>query len=106
PPSGDCDDNGVPDSQELQVDTDGDGLPDVCDQYDDDDDNPDRTDPRPRDPLCSIGPCPTANAGPDQILECTAAGAAPAQLNGSASTNPGGGALTFAWTSTVPLQNA
>ena len=43
---------------------------------------------------------PVANAGPDQILECACAGngGTPATLNGSASADPDGTALSYAWT--------
>jgi hypothetical protein len=39
---------------------------------------------------------PTANAGPDQVLECQGA-LTVATLDGSGSTDPDGGALSFAW---------
>jgi hypothetical protein len=41
---------------------------------------------------------PVANAGPDQTLECAGHGGTPATLNGSASTDPDGTALSYAWT--------
>jgi len=41
---------------------------------------------------------PVANAGPDQILECAGPGGTPATLNGSASTDPDGSALSYVWT--------
>lgn len=41
---------------------------------------------------------PVANAGPDQILECAGNGGTPATLNGSASTDPDGAALSYIWT--------
>jgi hypothetical protein len=41
---------------------------------------------------------PVANAGLDQTLECAGTGGTPATLNGSASTDPDGTALTYAWT--------
>lgn len=41
---------------------------------------------------------PVANAGPDQILECAGNGGTPATLNGSASTDPDGTALSYMWT--------
>jgi hypothetical protein len=40
---------------------------------------------------------PTANAGPDQVVECAGAGTA-VTLNGSASTDPENATLTFTWT--------
>jgi hypothetical protein len=40
---------------------------------------------------------PTANAGPDQTVECAAAGA-PVTLNGTGSTDPDNDSLTFTWT--------
>jgi hypothetical protein len=41
-----------------------------------------------------------ANAGPDQLgLECTSPGGRSVTLNGTASTDPDGDALTFAWSS-------
>jgi hypothetical protein len=44
---------------------------------------------------------PVANAGPDQILECAGSGGTPATLNGSASTDPDGTALSYMWTDEV-----
>jgi hypothetical protein len=41
PPGGDCDHDGIPDSVEGTVDTDGDGVPDRCDEDADGDDLPD-----------------------------------------------------------------
>ena len=41
---------------------------------------------------------PVANAGPDQTLECAGHGGTPATLNGSASTDPDGTALSYVWT--------
>ena len=41
---------------------------------------------------------PVANAGPDQILECAGSSGTPATLNGSASTDPDGTALSYVWT--------
>ena len=41
--------------------------------------------------------CVFANAGPDQVLECTAAGRAVAQLDASTSYDTSGAAVTFAW---------
>jgi hypothetical protein len=44
---------------------------------------------------------PVANAGPDQVLECAGQGGAMATLNGSASTDPDGTALSYVWTDEV-----
>jgi len=41
---------------------------------------------------------PTANAGPDQTVECTSPSGANVMLDGSASSDPNGDALTFTWT--------
>jgi hypothetical protein len=41
---------------------------------------------------------PVAVAGPDQTLECSSATGASATLDGSASSDPEGGALSFLWT--------
>jgi probable HAF family extracellular repeat protein len=41
---------------------------------------------------------PTANAGPDQTVEATAAAGASVTLNGAASGDPDGDVLTFTWT--------
>ena len=106
PPGDDCDGNGIPNGAESLADTDGDGLPDVCDQDDDGDDLPDPVDPRPQDPLCQSASCPIASAGPDQLLQCQAAGGASAVLDGSASTDPNNAPLSFQWTASVPLLNA
>src|SRR5207244_1363184 len=40
PPGGDCNNNGVPDSAESTGDKDGDGVPDVCDDDPNGDDDP------------------------------------------------------------------
>jgi hypothetical protein len=98
PPGGDCDHNGIPDSQEVLADTDQDGLPDVCDEDDDGDDVPDPDDPAPKDPAtpCPVGNCVVADAGPDQLLQCTAGGAV-AQLDGRGSHAVGNVPLTFSW---------
>jgi hypothetical protein len=106
PPGGDCDRNGIPDGQEPQVDTDADGLLDICDQDDDNDDEPDASDPDPRNPKCSVPACPNANAGPDQIVQCSTLSSAVAILDGRGSNDPDGQTLAFSWQSSVPLQNA
>jgi Ca2+-binding RTX toxin-like protein len=50
--------------------------------------------------------CVTANAGPDQIVECVSGGTTPVTLNGSASS-AAGGPPTFQWSVPgVVLQNA
>jgi hypothetical protein len=41
---------------------------------------------------------PVANAGPDQVLECAGPGGTTAKLDGSASTDPSGTALSYVWT--------
>jgi hypothetical protein len=41
---------------------------------------------------------PVANAGPDQVVECTSPAGAQVMLNGSASFDPDGDPLTFTWT--------
>jgi hypothetical protein len=41
---------------------------------------------------------PVANAGPDQTLECTGNGGPLVTLNGSASSDPDGDALSYIWT--------
>jgi hypothetical protein len=41
---------------------------------------------------------PVANAGPDQTLECAGHGGTAVTLNGSASTDPDGTALSYVWT--------
>jgi hypothetical protein len=41
---------------------------------------------------------PAANAGPDQTVECAGPNGTPVTLNGSASTDPDGTALSYAWT--------
>jgi hypothetical protein len=41
---------------------------------------------------------PVASAGPDQTLECAGSSGTPATLNGSASTDPDGTALSYVWT--------
>ncbi len=41
---------------------------------------------------------PTANAGPDQTVELTSCGGAAVALDGSASSDPDGDSLTYAWT--------
>jgi predicted small lipoprotein YifL len=41
---------------------------------------------------------PTADAGPDQIAECTSPSGTDVTLDGSASSDPDGDALTFEWT--------
>ena len=48
----DCDNDGVANGEEgdPDLDTDGDGLPDICDDDDDKDDVPDIYDPAPKDP--------------------------------------------------------
>ena len=106
PPGGDCDYNGIPDAQEAQADTDGDGLGDVCDEDDDADDIPDATDPDPKDSECQVPACPIANAGPDQIVQCSAPDTAVATLDGRASSDPDGQTLSFSWASSVSLTNA
>lgn len=105
-PSGDYDNNGIPNDLEDDVDTDGDGLPDAYDEDDDGDDLPDFLDPDPKDPFCQVPACPVADAGDDQILECTALGTAPATLDASNSSDPDGQALTYDWTANVPLTDA
>jgi hypothetical protein len=40
---------------------------------------------------------PVANAGADQVLNCTGHGCAAAMLNGSGSSDPDGDALTYVW---------
>ncbi len=42
--------------------------------------------------------CIVADAGPDQILQCMAAGRATAQLDASASHDTSGAPITFSWT--------
>ncbi|HEX5098235.1 MAG TPA: VWA domain-containing protein [Polyangiaceae bacterium] len=107
PPGGDCDRNGLPDSEEPAGDFDGDGLPDVCDQDDDNDDIPEPGDPDPRSSTCRVPACPIADAGIDKTVQCTSPdGSALVTLDGSGSSDPDGGALSYAWTSSVPLQNA
>ena len=41
---------------------------------------------------------PSANAGPERTVECTSPSGANVVLNGSASSDPDGDSLTFAWT--------
>jgi hypothetical protein len=60
PPGDDCDGDGIEDSAEAPGDTDGDGLPDVCDDDAADDDIPDEVDADPTHP----GPFPTAQGWP------------------------------------------
>ncbi len=53
------------------------------------------SDPKPTTPT---NQAPVANAGPDQTLDCTGHGCATATLNGSASSDPDGDALSgFLW---------
>src|SRR5439155_13853190 len=41
---------------------------------------------------------PVANAGPDQVVECSGGAQATVRLDGSASSDPDGDPLTFTWT--------
>jgi hypothetical protein len=53
----------------------------------------------------SFNQAPVANAGPDQTLECTSPVGATAHLDGSASFDPDGDPLTFAWTNSFGTAN-
>jgi hypothetical protein len=99
---GDADGDGIPNGQEPppSVDTDGDGNPDVNDPDGNGNEVPDGQDPA----VCRNPPCLRAVAGPDQVLECSN-NVAVGTLDGRAST-AASGALSFAWSSSVPLQNA
>jgi hypothetical protein len=49
-------------------------------------------------PFTTQSAAPIANAGPDQTVACQNPKGASVTLNGSASSSPGGSALTFSWT--------
>jgi hypothetical protein len=48
--------------------------------------------------IATLNTPPIANAGPDQMVECTSASGTSVTLDGSASFDPDGDALTFTWT--------
>jgi Ca2+-binding RTX toxin-like protein len=102
PPGDDCNNNGIPDEQEPAGDRDGDGIPDVCDDDPNGDDNPR---PPNGNTSCTAADCPIADAGPDQLLTCAANGATTAQLDGSRSSDPNGLTLAFSWAASISLQN-
>jgi hypothetical protein len=53
-----------------------------------------------RPELLNKGCAPTANAGSDIVAECTGPGLTSVQLNGTASSDPEGGMLTYSWAAT------
>lgn len=93
PPQGspyadDADGDGIPNAEESGDDVDGDGLLAVWDSDDDGDGTIDGSDPNSSDPNVPEVTQPEANAGSDQVIECSGAGKASATLDGSLSTGP------------------
>jgi hypothetical protein len=74
----DCDADGADDGVQIaanpDVDADGSGVPDACENHP-----------------------PVANAGPDQSLECTSPAGAMVSLDGTGSSDPDGDPLSFDW---------
>lgn len=54
---------------------------------------------------CAATPLPIADAGPDQLVECTSPEGAIAHLDGSRSSDPESLPLSFRWFAPVPLDN-
>lgn len=75
PPGDDCDGDGIANSAEAAGDLDADGLPNVCDDDADNDDEPDSLDPDPLDPnvptprSCETDPAAVACCA--ALAECT-----------------------------------